>query len=385
MVRPGEERTYGNVIDDEHDGISHSENVKPNDDGVAELDTDLDKVSIDPSSRDDGETIVSGDGSYAIEKNQKSNRKKTTEERTLSKDAGEDETDDTSNTVTSVDIHGVVEVEVAFEGREDVGEDRGDDTDEEGGGSSDVSSCRIESESAKQGGRRRQKRRTSGSNGDETDNGTGAEADGGPLALETVVHEHPGDGGGGSSEVGVDDGEGGFEVRGEGTSPVESEPADPEEDGTEEDVGDVVRLEGESFRPESSSLAEIDRVDQSSDSGDDFDGSSSSVVEDTVLEGVSRRGPDGTSDGAVDEGRPDEHEEDGGTDATSFGGGSDGDGGDEGGEHVLVDGVDDLGNFVVGSWDGLLERVAEGEVVEIAEEGSSRLGEGEGVSPEEPL
>ena len=135
------------MVDNKHDRVGHGENVEPDDDGVTELNTDLNKVLIDPPSGDNGETVVGGDGSCEMKNYQKMSRKRD-ERQTLSKDTSEDETDNTSHSVTGVNIHRIVKLEVSLEGRENVGEDGGDDTDEESTGSSDVSSFHAKARSA---------------------------------------------------------------------------------------------------------------------------------------------------------------------------------------------------------------------------------------------
>lgn len=54
------------------------------------------------------------------------------------------------------------------------------------------------------------------------------------------------------------------------------------------------------------------------------------------------------SNGAVHDRRPAEEEDAGRRDATSFGGGSDGDGGNQGREHRLINAVHDRWDLVVG-------------------------------------
>lgn len=61
-----------------------------------------------------------------------------------------------------------------------------------------------------------------------TDDGPGAEANSGPLPLETPVEDEPGNTSNGSGEVGDDAGRDGSEVGGESGSSVESKPSEPE-------------------------------------------------------------------------------------------------------------------------------------------------------------
>lgn len=76
-------------------------------------------------------------------------------------------------------------------------------------------------------------------NRDESHDGSSAEPNGAPLLLEAVIHEHPRQTTHRTSEVRVDDREGRLDVGRERGTAVESEPADPEEDGAEEDVSVV--------------------------------------------------------------------------------------------------------------------------------------------------
>jgi hypothetical protein len=54
--------TVWNVINNNHDGVGHKECVQPNDNNVDELYSDLSVVLVQPSSWDDGEGIIGGDG-----------------------------------------------------------------------------------------------------------------------------------------------------------------------------------------------------------------------------------------------------------------------------------------------------------------------------------
>ena len=68
----------------------------------------------------------------------------------------------------------------------------------------------------------------------------GAEAHGGPFALEAVVEHAPGDSADAGGEVGYDCGHHGSHVGCEGGTGVEAEPTDPEEDSADDDVCDIV-------------------------------------------------------------------------------------------------------------------------------------------------
>lgn len=83
-----------------------------------------------------------------------------------------------------------------------------------------------------------------GRDGDEAGDGTGAEANGAPFLLEAVVEENPDNTGAAGGEMRDVASYQGADVHCQDRAAVEAEPADPEEDGAEEDVGDAVRTVG---------------------------------------------------------------------------------------------------------------------------------------------
>lgn len=74
----------------------------------------------------------------------------------------------------------------------------------------------------------------------ETGDNPRAEADGGPLALKTIIEDAPGDASDAGSEVGDNCGHDSAHVGGESGTGVESKPTNPEEDGADDNVCDVV-------------------------------------------------------------------------------------------------------------------------------------------------
>lgn len=155
-----------------------------------------------------------------------------------------------------------------------------------------------------------------GRDGNETSDGARAEADGAPLALQAVVEEHPGEATHGRGEVGDDAGHDGTQVGGEGRAAVEAEPADPEEDGAEDDVRDVVGAERQAVQLRvASALAQHERVGESSSARRDVDGGTTGEVQATQDEGPAIAVPGPVGDRVVDDGRPDEDEDNGGQDA----------------------------------------------------------------------
>ena len=83
------------------------------------------------------------------------------------------------------------------------------------------------------------------SDGNQTRDSARAEPNSGPLALQAVIPEHPGDSTDRGSEVGDDTGRGCADVRSQGATTVKSEPTEPEEDGSDNNVCGVVGLVGE--------------------------------------------------------------------------------------------------------------------------------------------
>lgn len=187
------------------------------------------------------------------------------------------------------DIERIVNVEEVLDLRGEVTGDGTDDTEDDGGPGWDESSGR--------------------SDGNETSDGTGAESDSGPLAVESVIHESPCDTTGGSCSVSDEAGHDSADVGSKSRATVESEPANPQEDRAEDDVSNVVRTVWESSsRAISRALAEHDGVCEGSSTRRDVDGCSASEVEATHEEGPAVGVPCPAGDGVVDYSRPDENE-----------------------------------------------------------------------------
>lgn len=98
----------------------------------------------------------------------------------------------------------------------------------------------------------------------ETSNDSGAEADSGPFLLKSVIKDTPGDTSNGSREVGDNGRHNCTQIRRESRTSIEAEPTNPEEDGTDDNVGDVVRTKVELMGAMSASLAEHEGICQSS-------------------------------------------------------------------------------------------------------------------------
>lgn len=85
-------------------------------------------------------------------------------------------------------------------------------------------------------------------------------------------------------------------------------------------------------------LTQEQRINQPGHSRTNLNRSSPSIIQHAELERPTLGGPNPMHHGAVDASGPKEEEDAGGEDSTSFGCGTDEDGWDEGGEHVLVAG-----------------------------------------------
>lgn len=159
-------------------------------------------------------------------------------------------------------------------------------------------------------------------------NGAGAEANGAPFLLQTVIEQDPSNTTDGGSQVGDEAGHDGADVHAQGGTTVEAEPADPEEDGADDDVCDAVGAVGQAVvLVVAGALAEHDAVGEGAGAGGDVDGAASGEVVRGELEEPAVGVPGPVGDGVVDDGGPDEHEDDGGEHATTVGDGTDSEGG----------------------------------------------------------
>lgn len=112
-----------------------------------------------------------------------------------------------------------------------------------------------------------------------------------------------------------------------------------------------------------------------------MDGSTTGEIETSENKHPTVCVPCPAGDGIVDEGGPDEDEDTARKHASSFRGGADSEGGGNCREHTLENSEGEIRNIA-----GLLcQNTLETEVVEVTDEGTRSLGEGEGISPEEPL
>jgi hypothetical protein len=268
----------GDLVDDPGDGGTDDERVGGDGGDVGDLHVELLPVVLDPSTRN---TVVD-----TIE----------TDNVRGSKDAVEEETDHTSNTVLSEHIHSIINTNPELDFGCKVAHDTSSD--------SENNRCPRSDETR------------SGSGSDKTRDGTGTPTDHGPLTGKSPIEDDPSDGSEHGSQVGVPAGHGSTKVGTEGGTTVEAQPTEPQEDGTEGDERDVVRTEVEHHLFLASS--ENHRVGKSRHTRTDFDGTASCVIEDTPLEGPSVGTPNPASDRAVDESSPEEDEDHAGNQATTL-------------------------------------------------------------------
>jgi hypothetical protein len=215
-----------------------------------------------------------------------------------SEDTGAEVADDTANAVDSKDIEGLINTNEELELGGEVAADTTNNADDQSTPGSDETSTRGD--------------------GNKTGDGTRAETNGGPLLLQAVVEQNPGQTGHGSSQVGVVARHDGTEVDTEGRATVEAEPANPQEDGADDDVGDVVGSPGHTgVLGVASALAEHDGVGKGSGAGGDMDGTATGIVEGAEGEEPAAGVPGPVGDGVIDDGGPDEDEDEGGEDATT--------------------------------------------------------------------
>lgn len=221
-----------------------------------------------------------------------------------SEERSENVANEAANTVDSKDIKRIVATEEVLQLGSVVAESAADDTEDNRSPSRNETGSR--------------------SNCNETSNDARAETNGGPLLFEPVVDQAPGDTANTSSQVGNNGGHHSAQVRGTGRTSVEAEPTDPEEDCTDDDVGDVVGTVVQLLSAMTAPLAEHVRVGQGSATRSNVDGGTSSKVNRAHGRGPSRRVPGPAGDGVVDDGRPDEHVDDTRKHASTLRDGTDG-------------------------------------------------------------
>lgn len=215
-----------------------------------------------------------------------------------SKETSEQVADQTTNGVDSEDIQSIIHAKQELQLGGVVAGNGTDNTEDEGSPGSNETGARSDC--------------------DQTGNDTGAEPDSGPLALKTVVKQAPSNTTDRGSEVSHNGSHDSTQVSGQGRTGVEAEPSNPEEDGSNNNMSDIVGTVVKLVGAVATTLAEHQGVSQSSGTGSNVDRSTTSEVEATQLEDPTGRIPGPASDGIVDDGSPDEHEDDAGQHATTF-------------------------------------------------------------------
>lgn len=213
---------------------------------------------------------------------------------------------------------------------------------------------------------------------------TGAEPNDGPLLLEPVVPNHPRQPAHARRKVSHNARLSRTQVRGKGRAAVEPEPAEPEEDCAEDDVGGVVGLVREALCSVAGALSEVDGNSQCGGSGGNVDGRAAGKVESAHDKAPAGGVPGPARDGIVDEGAPDKDEDCDGAETATLCETTEGEHGGDGGEHELVDAKDEGGDTGA-AHRRLVEDALESKVLEVTDERAGTVGKGEGVAPEEPL
>lgn len=147
-------------------------------------------------------------------------------------------------------------------------------------------------------------------NRDQASNDTGAESHSRPLVLQAIIEKTPSDTTDGRRDVGDDNGHDSAEVGGAGTTTVETEPSNPEENCSQDDMCNVVGTIVELMSAVSATLTEHERVGKGSASGSNMNGGSSGEIESSHNSRPARRVPCPAGDRVVDYGGPHKHEND---------------------------------------------------------------------------
>lgn len=202
------------------------------------------------------------------------------------------------------------------------------------------------------------------SNGNETSDDTGAETDSGPLALKTVIENTPCDTTDTGSKVGNNSSHDSAHIGSKSRSSVETEPSNPEENGADDDVGYVMRTVVELMGAVTTTLAQHDGVCECSTSRGNMHWGSTGKIEASELEDPAGAVPSPAGNRVVDDGRPDEHEDNGRKDATSLRNGSNSECDGNSSEHALVDSEEKIWNLC-GSNGRSSKHISEAEVFKV--------------------
>lgn len=222
-----------------------------------------------------------------------------------SKDTSQQVSNNTTNTMDCEDIESFIDVENELQLGCKVACNATNNTEDDSGPRSDETGAR--------------------SDGNQSGNSTRAETNDRPLALEAVIEEHPGNSTHGGGKVGSDERHDRTDVGAQRGATVETKPTNPQEDGAENNHGDVVRsVRQAGGLGVAGALAEHDGHGESCGAGRDVDGRATGIIETTHLEGPAVRVPGPESDRVVDNSRPNENEDDGGENAHAINSRTDG-------------------------------------------------------------
>jgi hypothetical protein len=277
------------------------------------------------------------------------------------KDIRQEIADDTADTMDGKDIKGIIHANEVLEFGRVVARNGTDDTKDNSRPGRDVT------------GRR--------SDGNETSDGTRAPADSRPFAFKSEIDQDPCKSTDGGSKISDDASHGSTKVAAERGTTVESEPTEPEEDGSEDDVRDIVRSVVKFMGAVSTALAQHDGIGEGGGTRRDVDGSTSSEIESAQLVDPTVGVPRPAGNGIIDNGCPDKDEDDGRKHTTTLGDSANGESRGNSSEHTLENGKEKIGNVA-----GFLgKNTLETKVVEISNEFAPGPGKGKRITPEEPL
>lgn len=294
----GAETETGDKIHQEENKAGSSKRVRETSGRVSKLVAQLDVVVFEPAS---------GKAAVAVEMDDVVTRKMSVSDAQIGilplnircEEAGQDVANDTTDRMYREDIQGIIDTDEELELRCVIAGSSADDTEYDGRPGRNVTRSRCDR--------------------NQTRNNPRAEADGGPLLFKSVIKDAPRDTTNGGGQIRDDRSHDRTHIRTESRPRVETEPTHPEEDGTDNDVCDVVRSEVELVRTVSTSLAEHQGVGQCSRPGSDVHRRSTGEIETTHHVNPSVRIPRPAGNRIVDDRRPNEHKDDAREHTTSLG------------------------------------------------------------------
>lgn len=258
---------------------------------------------------------------------------------------------ETANTVDSEDIESIVNANEEFELGSIIASESADNTENN----------------------RRPGRNVTGGGGncDKTSDGTRAPTDGTPLAFESVINQNPSKSAYRSCKIGDDTCHSSSEVAAKSTTAIESEPTEPQEDCSKNDVSDIMGTINKLSGSVTATFSQHNRVCEGGSPGRDVDGSATREIETSQDEDPTVGVPSPARDGIVYNGGPDKDKDTTWKHASSLCGGADSKCRCNCSEHTLEDSEGKIWNIA-----GLLcQHTSETEVVKVAYERAGSLGE----------